>query len=85
MKGTTQPAPNTEGKQVSEKEDNEIAFYRAWASAKKALLREERKDPEKRKDPKSIRRIEGIRRTLAGFEVMHKASLEEEARRRPFH
>jgi hypothetical protein len=79
MKGSTQRAPNTEGKQVSEKEDNEIAFYRAWASAKKALLREERKDPDKRKDW----RIECIRQTLAGFEVMHNASLEEEARQRP--
>jgi hypothetical protein len=69
---------------VSEEEDNKTAFYRAWDNAKKALLREERKDPEKR-NPKSIRRVECIRQTLAGFEVMHKASLEEEARRRPFH
>jgi hypothetical protein len=70
---------------MSEEEASKTAFYRAWANVKKMLLREERKDPEKRKDPKSIRRIEGMRRTLAGFEDIHKHSLEEEARRRPFH
>jgi hypothetical protein len=66
---------------MSEEEDNETAFYRAWASAKKALLREERKNPEKRK----AWRIECIRQTLAGFEAMHQHSLEEEARQRPLH